>query len=255
MCSHSSTVKFFLGTHQPGWLKRTRVPLFISYARLKSYKTLPRAKSPWALDSGAFSELAHWGRWTVSARQYATSVQTAQEQVGRLEWASIQDWICSPAAVKRTGLSVTIHQQRTINSLLTLRELAPEVSWLPILQGWDVQSYLTHIRMYEQHGIRLKRETLVGVGSLASRQRSDEMVLVLDMLKEEGIKTHAFGLSSSGLRRVKGLIESADSMVWSFIARRRRIKLGNCGDGHIVCNNCLRYALAWRRQVLARLTP
>ena len=246
-------MKFFLGTHQPGWLTKTRVPLFVSFTRLRVYKTLPRAKSPWALDSGAFSELFRNGQWTISARQYANGVRRLQEQVGRLEWASIQDWICSPVVIKRTGLEVTTHQKKTIESLQTLRHLAPEVSWLPVLQGWDVQSYLTHLRMYQRNGFRLDREPLVGVGSLATRQKSDEIVRVLATLRAEGIKTHAFGLSLLGLQRVSGFIESSDSMVWSFTARRRRIKLRRCRAHHSVCNNCLKYAIAWRRHVLSHL--
>lgn len=54
---------FLLGTHQPGWLARAGVPLFISDVRLRVYKTLPRAAVPWALDSSGFSELQYHGRW------------------------------------------------------------------------------------------------------------------------------------------------------------------------------------------------
>jgi hypothetical protein len=229
------------------------VPLFVSYSRLRVYKTLPKAKSTWALDSGAFSELLRNGRWTISTPEYAGVVRRFQEQVGRLEWASIQDWICSPAAIQRTGLEITEHQERTIESLRKLRHLAPEISWLPVLQGWNVKSYMTHLRMYQRNGFQLETEALVGVGSLAIRQESEDIVRVLAALRAEGIKTHAFGLSLLGLQRVKDFIESADSMVWSFTARRRRIKLRTCRASHIVCNNCLKYALAWRRHVLNRL--
>jgi hypothetical protein len=246
-------VKFFLGTHQPGWLSKTRVPLFISFTRLRVYKTLPKARSSWALDSGAFSELIGNGRWTITAHQYADGVRRLHEQVGRLEWASIQDWICSPAVVQQTGLQISIHQKKTIESLQTLRHLAPDIAWLPVLQGWDVQSYLSHLRMYEDGGFRLDREPLVGVGSLASRQDSEDVVAILEMLRAKGIRTHAFGVSLVGLQRVSKFIESADSMVWSFTARRRRLKHIKCKAKHPVCNNCLQYALSWRGRLLNQL--
>ena len=43
---------FYLGSHQPGWLTKARVPLFISHRRLAGYRRLPRARAGWALDSG-----------------------------------------------------------------------------------------------------------------------------------------------------------------------------------------------------------
>jgi hypothetical protein len=246
-------MQFFLGTHQPGWLTRTRASLFVSFPRLRVYKTLPRAKSSWALDSGAFSELVANTRWTVPPRKYADSVRRLQQQIGKLEWASIQDWICSPMVLQRTGLTITTHQKRTIENLHVLRYLAPEITWLPVLQGWNLESYLAHFEMYKSAGIRLVNERLVGVGSLANRQRSDDVVRILATLRTEGIAAHAFGLSLAGLKRVSCLVESADSMAWSFTARKRRIKHKSCQARHPTCNNCLIYALWWRRHLLSRL--
>ena len=57
---------FYLGTHHPSWLRKTDVPLFVSRRRLAGLKTLPRARGPWALDSGGFQELILHGEWTVS---------------------------------------------------------------------------------------------------------------------------------------------------------------------------------------------
>jgi hypothetical protein len=45
-------VRFWLGTHKPGWLARTEVPLFVSHRTLGGRRELPRARGPWALDSG-----------------------------------------------------------------------------------------------------------------------------------------------------------------------------------------------------------
>ncbi len=59
-----------------------------------------------------------------------------QEECGQLDWAAVQDWVCEPFMLKRTGLSVREHQRRTVASYLDLRSLAPEVPWVPVLQGW-----------------------------------------------------------------------------------------------------------------------
>jgi hypothetical protein len=174
-------------------------------------------------------------------------------EVGKLQWASIQDWICSPVVLARTSFTVSTHQGRTIDSFFTLKKLAPEIAWLPVLQGWTVESYLAHLRMYRSLGLCLQKEPIVGVGSLASRQYSDELPKILVALHDQGLRLHAFGLSLAGLKSVSHLVSSADSMVWSFTARRRRLKHGTCRAPHRVCNNCLAYAIAWRRKVLQRL--
>jgi hypothetical protein len=64
------SVRFLLGTHQPGWLAQARVPLFVSDRRLRVYQRLPRAVAPWAVDSGGFTELQKYGRWTVHPAEY-----------------------------------------------------------------------------------------------------------------------------------------------------------------------------------------
>src|SRR5689334_18795110 len=85
----SSTPLFLLGTHQPGWLSTAKVPLFVSDRRLKTYRTLPRAVVPWALDSGAFSELAIHGNWShgPTPEQYVERIRRYQREIGKLLWA------------------------------------------------------------------------------------------------------------------------------------------------------------------------
>ena len=66
----------YIGSHEPSWLGRAGVPLFISHRRLTRLKrTLPKAIAPWALDSGSFSELALFGGWKTSAVEYVVGSQ------------------------------------------------------------------------------------------------------------------------------------------------------------------------------------
>jgi len=69
-------------------------------------------------------------------------------------------------------------------------------------------------------------------------------------LHDIGARLHAFGMSVGGLQLAAGYLTSADSMAWSFAARKQP-PLPECGHAH--CNNCLRYALRWRRKILAAL--
>ena len=61
---------FYLGTHMDGWLAHVGVPLFVSHRRLARRKTLPKARSGWALDSGGYSELSLYGGWRTTPEEY-----------------------------------------------------------------------------------------------------------------------------------------------------------------------------------------
>ena len=50
--------------------------------------------------------------------------------------------------------------------------------------------------------------------------------------------------------RYADCLASADSLAWSFEARRAA-PLPGCG--HASCANCLRYAVAWRERAFGRL--
>ena len=52
----------------------------------------------------------------------------------------------------------------------------------------------------------------------------------------------------SAASEICGLLRSADSLAWSYRARKRP-PLPGCP--HARCSHCLRYALAWRERVLA----
>jgi hypothetical protein len=64
--------------------------------RLKNRKAFPRARAPWALDSGGFTELKDHGRWRITAAEYVAEVRRYAEAIGRLEWAAPLDWMCEP---------------------------------------------------------------------------------------------------------------------------------------------------------------
>jgi hypothetical protein len=171
--------RFFLGTHHTHWLAKAGVPLFVSRRRLLRLRTLPRALAPWALDSGAFSELAMHGAWTVGPREYAADVRRYGDEIGLLAWAAPQDWMCEPGMLGRTGLTVDEHQRRTVANFLELRTLDAPV--IPVLQGWTSADYLRHVDAYDRAGVDL-RGTLVGVGTICRRQRSrDASAILLDV--------------------------------------------------------------------------
>jgi hypothetical protein len=246
---------FFLGTHHPGWLSTAQVPLFVSDRRLRGYRTLPRATTTWALDSGGFTELSRYGTWDhgPAARQYAAQIRRYRDEIGHLAWAAPQDWMCEPAITARTGLTVADHQRRTIDSVLCLRDLDPGLSVIPVLQGWTVSDYLRCADAYQQAGIDLAAEPVVGLGSVCRRQATTAIDLIIRALHAHGVtRLHGFGVKLHGLVNCGHLLTSADSMAWSFAARHQ-LPLPGCELRHINCANCLRYALTWYAKVCVSL--
>lgn len=238
---------FLLGTHKARWLSQLQVPLMISRRTLAIRQSLPLASAPWALDSGGFTELSLHGRWTVDAMSFSTEVRRYHTEIGQLRWAAIQDWMCEPWIVEKTGLSVREHQLLTIHSYKLLRQLAPDMPWLPVLQGWEFKDYLRHLDKYGEAGFDLRAAPLVGLGSVCRRQDTGMAEELIRELHERGIRLHAFGFKLGGLRRCGAYLTSADSMAWSLDARRSA-PLPGCS--HKSCANCPHYALRWRERAL-----
>jgi hypothetical protein len=106
------------------------------------------------------------------------------------------------------------------------------------------------VELYQRTGIDITTEPLVGVGSVCRRQATGEIEVIVHSLVSLGLRLHGFGVKAGGLVRYADCLTSADSLAWSFEARRSA-PLAGCG--HANCANCLRYAAAWRERTLARL--
>jgi hypothetical protein len=210
-------VRFFLGTHETSWLERLDVPLFVSHRRLLKRRRLPVARCGWALDSGGFTELNMFGEWRTTVSEYVEAVERYRSEIGRLEWAAPMDWMCEPFVVERTGLSVQEHQERTVTNYLELRDQGP---FVPVLQGWTLADYETCVSLYETAGVDLTTEPVVGVGSVCRRQSTAEIGQIMQTLHGAGIACHGFGVKKEGVERYGRYLVSADSMAWSYTARR-----------------------------------
>jgi hypothetical protein len=230
-----------------GWMGTAGVPLFVSARVLRKRRSVPMPAAPWALDSGAFTELSLNGKWTISAHQYVEEVRRWRSTVGGMQFAAPQDWPCEPVMREKTGLTVREHQRLTTENYLLLTELAPEVPWLPVLQGWEYREYLDHLGDYRAAGVDLAAAPLTGLGSVCRRGDTNAVEELARELHRLGLRLHAFGFKVRGLLRSARWLASADSMAWSFAARRGS-PLPGCA--HKTCANCLRYALAWREKVL-----
>lgn len=269
-----------LGTHMANWLwsdnpDLSDVDLFISRNRLSKRKTpFPRAFRNWALDSGGFTELKDHGGWRITPEEYAGEVRRYRDQLGRMMWAAPQDWMCepwvihggthqgqsfvgtrnargvAPSAEDNFATAVVTHQQFTVQNFLDLKSVAPDIPWIPVLQGWGLEDYERCSRMYADAGVDLKLEPVVGLGSVCRRQATGEIANIVNVFHARGLKLHGFGVKTDGLGSYGDQLTSADSMAWSFGARYEP-KLSSCTHRAKNCANCVDWALRWRKRVLA----
>ena len=266
-------MKFYLGTHQPHWLGDERfegVPLFLSRRRLDRYRSMPAAVTDFALDSGGFTELQLFGKWSMTATEYADRVKRYVRAFGhRLVWCAPQDWICEPIVLAGgpagrgvvfagTGLTVEEHQRRTVKNFLELRKLLGR-RVIPVLQGWTMADYWRCIDRYRRAGVRLEDEATVGVGSVCRRQSTEEATTIMTTLASDGLRLHGFGFKKGGLKNCQHLMVSADSTSWSDVGRREiclpdHDKPGpGRPKGHKNCANCAEWALKWRSELVSSL--
>lgn len=213
-------MRFFTGLHQPSDAKHFDAA-FVSVNRLRGRKG-PFQVGDWIMDSGAFTEISTHGHYRHSVGEYASEIRRWSTN-GRLLAAVAQDWMCEPWIVAKTGLTVERHQRLTVHRYdELLKEDAAGVCILPVLQGYHPEEYVAHIRMY---GERLARGQWVGVGSVCKRNGDPQAIAaVLLAIKRErpDLRLHGFGLKTTALANplVTSLLETADSMAWSFHARK-----------------------------------
>lgn len=251
-------MKFYLGTHQPGWLETVAVPWFVSVRRLLDRKRAFPNHVDWIMDSGGFTELSLHGKYVMTEDEYV-------EQITRFKprKAFCQDWMCESFMLEKTGLTVKEHQERTIKSYIGLVDKSFYQVVAPVLQGYTAQDYVAHVDMHRQSGVNMTQ--LFGVGSVCRRNGSpDEVLHILRSIHAAapGISLHGFGLKTTCLSdsRVCELLYSADSMAWSLVGRKMnggpngepkvcdRLGWSDCQTK--ACGNCMEFALLWRQQVL-----
>lgn len=212
---------FYVGLHQPsdaGHFGRA----FISVNRVRGRRK-PVASDDWIMDSGAFTEITTHGRYRHGPEEYAAEVNRLAAINPGLKVAVSQDWMCEPWVLEITGLTVEEHQRLTVERYDAIRALVRDVYVMPVLQGYKIEDYLSHI---DQYGERLTRGMYVGVGSVCKRNgdvRQIEAILTTIKRKRPDLRLHGFGLKTTALSSglVRDSLHTADSMAWSFAARRQ----------------------------------
>jgi hypothetical protein len=74
---------------------------------------------------------------------------------------------------RKTGLTVAVHQQRTVVNFMRLRDWLGQIV-IPVLQGWTRDDYMSCWQLYSDLGTDLESEPIVGLGSVCRRQNTAE---------------------------------------------------------------------------------
>lgn len=215
-------VRFYPGIHQPGDAQHFELAC-ISINRLRGRKK-PIPCDDVLVDSGAFTELERYGKYRHGVEEYAAEVRRLHDAgVVRISAAVAQDYMCEAWMLEKTGLAIPDHQRLTIERYDALLACGLPVPILPVLQGFAPSDYVRHIRDY---GARLTPGMWVGVGSVCKRQGDPRaIVAVLSAIHAErpDLRLHGFGVKTTALLHpgVREMLWSADSMAWSFAARKQ----------------------------------
>lgn len=212
-------MRFYCGLHQPSDARHLD-RCMVSINRLRDRRSDFPAHE-WMLDSGAFTEVARHGGFTTTIAEHADLIRR-WARCGRLVAAVAQDYMSEPFALAATGLTIPDHQRLTIERYDALLSLVTGVYVMPVLQGYAPADYTQHVRDY---GYRLAEGAWVGVGSVCKRNGDPGAIAaVLRAIRTErsDLRLHGFGVKLTALSDpvVRGQFYSADSMAWSWAARR-----------------------------------
>lgn len=220
-------MSFLVGIPEPSWAHRFE-EVFISIARLRRRKAAflpPRRR--WAMDSAGFTEVALNGGYQTSPATFAEEAADWVTRVPGCCFVASQDFMCEPFVLAKTGLTVPEHQRLTVDRFDAISARWAQLVGdgppiLPVLQGYMPDEYLRHL---EDYGDRIGHGAWVGVGSVCKRQGNISLIReLLGAIKRErpDLRLHGFGVKITALQDplIREQLFSADSMAWSFEARK-----------------------------------
>jgi hypothetical protein len=217
-----AAVIFFTGMHHPS--DAAKVPAaFVSVNAIYKRKSAFPARRA-VLDCGGFKTIELHGGYPKPVEDYAAQIRKVKGWLGgRLLAAVAQDYMCEAFMLAKTRLTVAEHQRLTIERYDALMQCdLAGCRIMPVLQGYTPAEYVAHLAQY---GARLVRRMWVGVGSICKRNSTpgaiEEVLLAIKKVRPD-LRLHAFGVkvTALGSQLVRDLIFSADSMAWSFAARK-----------------------------------
>jgi hypothetical protein len=221
------------------------IPIMCSDLRLKRVRRLKRAGSTVMIDSGSFT-IHDQGKQFDPPAQYADRIRRYMAEIGGVVSAAIYGEMCEEYILAKTGGTIERNQQMTVESYCTLSQLAPDVPWLPEIQGWSEDDYHRCVDLYAQAGVDLTTLPAVGLGTICRREGTEEARRIARSIAARGIRLHGFGVKDP--KSLDAAFVSADSFAWSYGARKRTRE---CPHGIVRWErNCPEFLRDWRARIL-----
>jgi len=139
------------------------------------------------LDSGAFSLIQKYNDYPYSFKQYI-----AFAKILKADYVAVMDYPCEPNS--KIKLNVKERILKTVENAQRLMDLAPEINWVFVIQGWTKEDYLYCLDVAKDHDLLTP---LTAIGSVCVRKNLHEVKEIVLTIRDEipdKIKLHCFGL-------------------------------------------------------------
>jgi hypothetical protein len=164
------------------------------------------------LDSGGYGFHRSYGEYPFPRERY---VKLAKE-VGA-DLVAVMDYPCE-RGVNRSMHSDNVDRvAATTDSARALMRSHPEITWVPVIQGYDAEEYANCVSRYESMGLI---RPFMAVGSLCTRKTAATTRAVLRVIRRHlpDVRLHGFGVDLRLLkdREIRSILWSADTAAWKY---------------------------------------
>jgi hypothetical protein len=175
---------------------------------------LPRTTKRIFIDSGGFTFLTKWEKYPFTIDEFIDFLGILQEKQP-IEQVAILDYPCEPD-VNRSEYKTNFDRIRaTVENAVVCFDKAPEINWIPVIQGYYLHEYLDCLSLYEERGIKSEKWA---IGSVCQRRDIAGPRKIITRLKKtmSNKKLHAFGISIRLLKdlQIWNSLFSSDSASW-----------------------------------------
>jgi len=180
--------------------------------KFKSFNTHHSVKEIF-LDSGGFSFFNKFGDYEFDFNQFIHLARKINA-----DYVAVMDYPCEPE-VNRSRLRTNYKRiDKTIENAIKLMDLADDINWVMVVQGYTTDEYLYSIDKIKEQDLLTD---LMAIGSLCVRKSvssaRDIILLVRENLPSR-IKIHGFGVDLRFLRDyvVFNSLYSTDTAAWKW---------------------------------------
>lgn len=187
----------------------------------------------WMIDSGGAPQtIIPSGGHPDSIEDYIDYLRNPPTRYGddiddvSIEKFALRDWPCEPSVRQALGLSVEELQYRTlidhINMMDRIEDEPIDAKPVAVLQGWEVEDYLTCIDLFRDHGLITDE---IAIGTLCGRANTDVIRNTAWRIARNlpgRCKIHGFGVKTAALGEpdVLRIFDSVDTAAWDIILRQ-----------------------------------